>query len=69
MVEVFKTDVDQVEQARRLVNLLMRHFPGSKVNFDLDDCDKILRVEGINFKAEKIVVLVKEKGFECKVLE
>ena len=69
MVEVFKTDVRGASQARKLVEILLQHFPGSKINFDLEDCDKILRVEGFNFKVEKIVGLVREKGFECKPLE
>ena len=69
MVEVFKTDVHKAGQARNLVSLLRRHFPGSKINFDLEDCDKILRVEGFNFKVEKIIVLVRQKGFDCEVLE
>ena len=56
-------------QAKSLANFLLQHFPGSKINFDLDDCDKVLRVEGMNFQPEKIIVLVKEKGFECKMLE
>ena len=69
MIEVFKTDVRKSKEARNLVNLLAEHFPGSKINFDLDDCDKILRVEGMNFRAEKIIILVREKGFECSVLD
>ena len=69
MVEVFKTDVTKRMQAKSLASFLRQHFPGSKINFDLDDCDKVLRVEGMNFQAEKIIGLVKEKGFECKMLE
>ena len=69
MIEVFKTDVRKHKEAKSLVNMLVEHFPGSKINFDLDDCDKILRVEGGNFRTEKIIVLVKEKGFHCTVLE
>jgi len=69
MVEVFKTDVTKRMEAKSLVRFLREHFPDSKINVDLDDCDKVLRVEGKNFHAEKIIVLVKKKGFECKVLE
>ena len=69
MIEVFTTDVQQAFHAKALVSWLLKHFPGSKINFDLDNCDKILRIEGINFIPENIVMLVKEKGFNCKVLE
>ena len=69
MVEVFKTDVTRRVEAKSLVNFLSKHIPDSKINVDLDDCDRVLRVEGMDFQAEKIIVLVKEKGFQCTVLE
>jgi len=69
MVEVFKTNVQEFSQAQKLVALLRRHFPGSKINFDLDDCDNILRVEGNNLPIEKVMTLVIEKGFLCSVLD
>ena len=69
MVEVFKTNVQEFSQAQKLVALLRRHFPDSKINFDLDDCDKVLRVEGNNLRIEKVMTLVIEKGFLCTVLD
>ncbi|OQP65932.1 hypothetical protein A3860_15190 [Niastella vici] len=69
MVEVFKTNVQEFSEAQKLVVLLRRHFPGTKINFDLDDCDKVLRVEGSNLRIEKVMMLVMEKGFLCTVLD
>jgi hypothetical protein len=69
MVEVFKTNVQEFSEAQKLVALLRRHFPDSKINFDLDDCDKVLRVEGSDLRIEKVMTLVMEKGFLCAVLE
>jgi hypothetical protein len=69
MIEVFKTNVHRAGEARRLVSLLLNHFPGSKINFDLDDCDKVLRVEGRHFVTEQVMHLVQEHGFQCMVLE
>ena len=69
MIEVFKTNVHRATEAHRLVSLLLNHFPGSKINFDLDDCDKVLRVEGRNFITEKVMHLVQENGFSCAVLD
>ena len=69
MIEVFKTNVGKVDHASRIVGLLLGHFPGSRINFDLDDCDKILRVEGYNFSTDKVVSLVEENGFNCTVLD
>jgi hypothetical protein len=69
MVEVFATNVIDREEANRLVHLLLLHFPESRINFDLEDCDKILRVEGRNFIPEKIMSLVIQHGFHCQVLD
>ena len=43
-VEVFKTNVADPELAKCLVDQIERNFTNCKVNFDLDDCDRILRV-------------------------
>ncbi|HEV8506042.1 MAG TPA: hypothetical protein VGQ53_11600 [Chitinophagaceae bacterium] len=69
MIEVFKTNVEETVQAKKIVDLLLEHFPDNKINFDLHDCDKILRVEGKSFCAEKIMTLVTENGFRCNILE
>jgi hypothetical protein len=69
MIEVFKTNVNGTVHAKRIIDILLEHFPGNKINFDLHDCDKILRVEGKSFCTEKIMTLVIENGFSCRVLE
>ena len=69
MIEVFKTNVQEFSEAQKLVALLLRHFPNSKINFDLDDCDKVLRVEGNNLRIEKVMALITQKGFLCTVLD
>ena len=68
-VEVFRTNVRQKRQARVLLNILSKQFPRLKINFDLEDCDKILRVEGSNVHQDKIARLVTENGYCCDVLE
>jgi hypothetical protein len=69
MVEVFKTNVRHKRQARKLLDILSVQFPLFNINFDLEDCDKILRVEGENIPREIIVRLVGENGYQCDVLD
>ena len=69
MVEVFKTNVQKKAQSKMLLCILSEAFPSFKINFDLSDCDKVLRVEGDNMEALRIMVLVKEYGFYCEVLD
>lgn len=42
---------------------------GGNINFDLDDCDKILRVESDEVIPEKISEVLTCKGFICEVLD
>ncbi len=69
MVEVFKTNVQKKTQSKMLFCILSEAFPSFKINFDLSDRDKVLRVEGDNLEALRIMVLVKEYGFKCEVLD
>ena len=69
MVEVFKTNVEHRELAERLVSILRNRFVFCRINFDLEDCDKILRVEGKQICVEMVVEILSTYGLECKVLE
>ena len=68
MVEIFKTNVDSVSHAEQIIAMLSRQFPGFLINFDLHDCDKILRVKGESIPVDEIVNLVAANGFQCCVL-
>jgi hypothetical protein len=68
VVEVFKTNVLKNGQSKKVLDLLLKNWPSSKINFDLSDCDKILRVEGDQIEIEKIVLLVNACGFTCELL-
>lgn len=70
MVEVFKTNVQHADQARVLVDEIHATFPGYTANFDLEDCDKILRVKssGNLVEAFPLVELLKKYGFDGEVL-
>jgi hypothetical protein len=69
MVEAFKTNVQKKTQSKLLLSILWEAFPSFNINFDLSDCDKVLRVEGDNIEALSIMILVKENGFWCELLD
>ncbi|MFL9483838.1 hypothetical protein ACI6Q2_13755 [Chitinophagaceae bacterium LWZ2-11] len=66
-VEIFKTDVRCDKNAGRIIRLLKMTFPYYKSNFDLNDCDNILRIESgdENIKIDEIEELVKTTGHIC----
>ncbi len=67
-VEVFKTNIIQQNDAIALLEILYKICPKHKINFDLEDCDKILRVEGIDINAGQIILFLESNGFQCTVL-
>ena len=68
MVEIFKTNVTDHPQAEKIIALLKLHFPCYSVNFDLHDCDNILRIKGDTVRINEIEHLVSNAGFHCSVL-
>ena len=69
MVEVFKTNVTSNHQARVIVALVQARFEGYKVNFDLEDCDHILRIESIRIiETDPLIDLLKDIGVKAEVL-
>jgi hypothetical protein len=68
MVEVFKTNVDNADESKAIIRQLHTHFPGCKINFDLEDCDRILRIEGPEICPEKITNLLSADSYTCEIL-
>jgi hypothetical protein len=68
MVEVFRTNVASATQSDLLVQELLYYFPSSNINFDLDDCDKILRVAAESFSPNVVIDILKRNGYEAEVL-
>ena len=69
IVEVFKTDVLHEDEAKSLIDHLAMMLPNCKINFDLDDCDKILRIEGLDISVTSIKEWISAKGYFCEVLD
>lgn len=70
MIEVFKTDVNDCDSARRLIDRIHATFSYCEANFDLDDCDRVLRVKGVRSAGEvfEIISLARDMGFYAQVL-
>ena len=65
-VFVFKTNVKTRKDASGLEPQLNQALnKKSEWNFDLKDCDCILRVENPNVKAVKLIEILKNNGYDC----
>ena len=70
MFEVFKTNVTEKYQVEELIHQIKMDFTDYDVNFDLEDCDRILRVKttGGPVQSSNMINLLKIRGFEAEVL-
>jgi hypothetical protein len=49
--------------------MLLSHFPECAINFDLEDCDKILRVKHNGINTNDIAMLLNKHGYACEELQ
>jgi len=69
MFEVFKTNVEEAEEATSIIERLQEEIPGARINIDLQDCDHVLRIEGGQFSVPQVMNLLQVEGYDCSVLE
>lgn len=69
-VGVYKTDVDDESAARSIVTAIRQQLPDCDANFDLEDCDKVLRVESLNGRVNesKIINILHNYGYQIERL-
>jgi len=68
MIYVFKTSVQTENEVRLLKPYLDTALTELDWNFDLEDCDRILRADTPWEYPERIVEILNQKGFECEEL-
>jgi hypothetical protein len=71
MIEVFKTNVEHRDHANVIIDQIRESFDNYTANFDLEDCDNILRVECNTgqIQSAPLIKLLAEFGFQAEVLE
>ena len=66
---VFKTNVSSKRKVTK-VSTLLTSVPAIKQwNFDLEDCDKVLRIETIGLRPAYVETLLQAAGFNCRELD
>lgn len=69
MIEIFKTDVKNKQLAAKITQLISTLFPVQSINFDLADCDRVLRIEGTDLNNQEVIKIVNSFGHSCTELE
>jgi len=68
MIAVFKTSVNSEKDIQILKPHLNELLQLAKWNFDLEDCDNILRIDSPTEQSAAIVKLLHAIGFDCEEL-
>ena len=68
MIYVFKTSVRHKKHVLQLSPYLNDLLQQSKWNFDLQDCDNILRIDSSEEILETVPKLLQDNGFHCSEL-
>ena len=67
-IYVFKTSIEP-QDIRTADEILRSLIPNCKWNYDLEDCDKILRIESRKDIVELVCSHLRIDGFYCEELE
>jgi hypothetical protein len=68
MIYVFKTSVKTKKSARQASAFLDGFLPQARWNFDLEDADRILRIESKSNITEGVIKGLNGLGFDCQEL-
>lgn len=68
MVQIFKTDITNKKEAKLLAIILSNQNANYNINFDLDDCDNILRIEHTTIENQQIINCLVQLGYSCEPL-
>jgi len=67
-VLILKTDIRSKKHVKVVAPLLNNHDDISKWNIDLNDVDKVLRIESNDIRLTEVVQLIQKAGFHCEEL-
>ncbi len=66
---VFKTNIEDIKQVRKLSPHLKNIHGILKWNVDLHDCDKVLRIEANDLPPNSVEEILQQAGYYCVELE
>lgn len=68
-IHIFKTNIHSVEQIKNADSFLSTHSKIEKWNIDLDDCDKVLRIESCPLVINDVIESLAPFNIYCEALE
>jgi hypothetical protein len=70
MIEVFKTNLNDTTHANDVLHKIHVTFPEYQANFDLEDCDRILRVRNLSGDVDSyfVICMLNRLGWNAEIL-
>lgn len=68
-IHIFKTNINTVEQIKKADSFLSAHTKIKKWNIDLDDSDKVLKIETCPLEINDVIISLKPFNIYCEVME
>jgi hypothetical protein len=68
MISIFKTSIKDLSDVEELKPLLDSFLKDAKWNFDLKDCDNILRIDSPSKISDITINLLQHNGYTCEEL-
>lgn len=68
-ISVFKTSVQSEQQKNNLSTTLNTLLDNGNWSFDLEDCDKVLRIESESDITLQVMLALQQQGFICEELQ
>jgi hypothetical protein len=68
LIEVFKTNIQNKIQSDEIKNEILKFYPNIKIDFDLEDIDNVLRIEGLFFDNHKIIDIFFDNKYYCEIM-
>lgn len=65
MIKVFKTDIKSTLDADKISEAILLKYPNIALHFDMEDEDRILRVEGVFFTIADIAEILEKYRYTC----
>lgn len=69
MLAIFKTNITTKTKVRKIRSALNRLLQHAQWTIDLEDCDKVLRVEGNFSDPKQLLAELRRLGIECAELK
>lgn len=67
-IEVFVTNIQNAFQSEQIKEDILAKYPKLKIDFDLEDIDRVLRIEGF-FNSSEVIEMLTSNNYKCEIMQ